>query len=164
MTARASGTSTRPMSPSMVTLYVFNGSLAGPCRTALVVGDLTDPLAGEHLGMLSGLGDRLGIVGPARRQRHVAGLLDSVTQRSQLEGSSQSPCTETTGVAPEAFARSTCVASCSVMAISVVISSSLLFARGCNPLRTGKAKTKPAWRTLWAGVSDANHELRHRRP
>jgi len=43
---------------------------------ANVVGDLADPLAREHLRVLSGLGDRLGIVGPARCQGHVAGLFE----------------------------------------------------------------------------------------
>jgi len=42
----------------------------------LVVGDLADTLAREHLRVLFGLGDRLGIVGPARGQRHVANLLE----------------------------------------------------------------------------------------
>jgi len=57
----------------------------------LIVSDLDDPLAREHLGMLSGRGDGFRIIRPARCHTHVAGLLDSVTQRSQLEGSSQSP-------------------------------------------------------------------------
>src|SRR5688572_16367576 len=40
----------------------------------LIVGDLADPLTCEHLRMRSGLGDCLGIVGPARGQPHVASL------------------------------------------------------------------------------------------
>jgi hypothetical protein len=38
-----------------------------------VVGDLADRLMGEGLGVLFGLGDGVGVVGPARGQRHVTG-------------------------------------------------------------------------------------------
>ena len=41
-----------------------------------VVGDLADGLVGEDLGVRVGLLDGLGIVGPAGRQRRVAGLLE----------------------------------------------------------------------------------------
>jgi hypothetical protein len=47
------------------------------CRhRVVVVGDLLDPLAGEHLRVGVGLLDRLGVVGPAGRQRGEAGLLE----------------------------------------------------------------------------------------
>src|SRR5713226_7946830 len=52
----------------------------------------------------------------------------SSTQRSQLDGSNQSPCTKTTGVAVVAFARLTCSSSCSVngnpeVGVLIVLSS-----------------------------------------
>src|SRR6185312_6067782 len=43
---------------------------------AEVVGDLADRLAGEDLGVLLGLADRLGVVGPAGGDGDVAGLLE----------------------------------------------------------------------------------------
>jgi hypothetical protein len=42
----------------------------------LVVGDLPDPLASEHLRVLPGLGNRLGIVRPAGCHAHVAGFFE----------------------------------------------------------------------------------------
>jgi hypothetical protein len=41
-----------------------------------VVGDLDHALAGEDLGVRSRLLDRLGVVGPARRQWRVSSLLE----------------------------------------------------------------------------------------
>jgi hypothetical protein len=52
---------------------------------------------------------------------------NNAAQGSQLEGSSHSPCTKTTGVAVVAFARSTCSSSWSVIDVAetlVLISSS----------------------------------------
>jgi hypothetical protein len=39
------------------------------------------------------------------------------------------------------------------------VSSVAMFVRRGNPLRTDKAKTKPAWPTPWGGISVANPEL-----
>jgi hypothetical protein len=43
-----------------------------------VVGDLPDRLAGEHLGMLGRLLDRLGVVRPAGGQGHIAVVLEQL--------------------------------------------------------------------------------------
>jgi hypothetical protein len=54
-----------------------DGLLAQPAdHLGVVVGDLPDGLVREDLGMGVRLGDRLGIVGPAGRERRVAGLLE----------------------------------------------------------------------------------------
>ena len=50
-----------------------------------------------------------------------------VIHRSQLDGSSQSPCTNATGVRPDAFARSTCSASWSLI---VPVSGAMLAITG----------------------------------
>ena len=54
-----------------------------------VVGDLADGLVGEHLGVRVGLLDRLGVVGPAGRQRRVAGLLED--RRPAVPAARQQP-------------------------------------------------------------------------
>ena len=77
-----------------------------------VVGDLPDRLLGEHLGVGVGLVDRVGVVGPAGRERSCSRPSSkTVRHRSQLLGSSHRPWTNTTGVLPDAFAWSTCSSS-----------------------------------------------------
>ena len=50
--------------------------LSLPIDLAVVVGDLADGLVREDLGVLLGLLDRRGVVGPAGRERRVARLLE----------------------------------------------------------------------------------------
>src|SRR6266852_1817420 len=66
----------------------------------------------------------------------------TVTQRSQLDGSSQSPWTNTTGVRPDAFARSTCAASCSLI---VLVSGSVLVMTvpPCAPVHWATCRLRP---------------------
>jgi hypothetical protein len=54
-----------------------------------VVGHLADRLAGEDLGMCLGLLDRLGVIRPARRQRHEAVLLEQ--RRPAIPATRQQP-------------------------------------------------------------------------
>ena len=80
-------------------------------RLGEVVGDLGHALAGEDLWVRPCLLDRLRVIGPARRQRRVARLLEQLAPAPQLLGSSQSPWTKTTGVRPLALAFSICCVS-----------------------------------------------------
>src|ERR1700694_295307 len=43
----------------------------------VMVGNLSDGLTGEYLRVLVGLVHRLGVIGPSRRERRVAGLLEN---------------------------------------------------------------------------------------
>ena len=54
-----------------------------------VVGDLSDGLVGEDLGVGVGLLDRVGVVGPAGRERRVAGLLED--RRPAVPAAGQQP-------------------------------------------------------------------------
>src|SRR5215469_16618975 len=63
----------------------------------LVVGDLADPLASEYLRMRSGLIDRLGVVRPAWRQCHVAGLLEQRYPAVPARGEQPEPVNEDNG-------------------------------------------------------------------
>ena len=69
-------------------------------------GDLADALAGEDLGILPRLLDRLRIVGPAGNTGAYPAALKASAHRSQLDASSQRPWMKTTGVLPLAFAAS----------------------------------------------------------
>src|SRR5215471_10236374 len=63
----------------------------------LVVCDLADSLAGEHLRVLSGRGDCLGIVGPARCHTHIAGLLEERYPAVPARGQQPEPVDEHDG-------------------------------------------------------------------
>jgi hypothetical protein len=54
-----------------------------------MVSHLADGLAGEHLGMGRGLLDRLGVVGPARGQGHIAIVLED--RRPAVPAAGQQP-------------------------------------------------------------------------
>jgi hypothetical protein len=54
-----------------------------------MVSDLADGLAGEHLGMGRGLLDRLGVVGPARGQGHIAIVVEDL--RPAVPAAGQQP-------------------------------------------------------------------------
>jgi hypothetical protein len=115
---RRRGSPRRQTNPDRARRFILRvqARLAGTHRLAVIA----DRLAGEHLGMGLGLLDRVGVVEPPRRQRRVAGLLDTAAQRSQLLGSSHSPWMNTTGVRPVAFARWHCSSSCSVIVLALV--------------------------------------------
>jgi hypothetical protein len=63
----------------------------------LVVRDLVDPLAGEHLGVLSGLGDRVGVVRPSRCHRDVTGLFEEGHPPVPARGQQPEPMNEDNG-------------------------------------------------------------------
>jgi hypothetical protein len=67
--------------------------------------------------MGAGLADGLRIMGHPGVSATQPAVSDSSAQRSQLLGSSHRPWTNTTGVSPDAFARSTCLVACSVIVV-----------------------------------------------
>jgi hypothetical protein len=147
-----------------------------------VVGHLSDRLAGENLGVLGGLLDRLGVVRPPRGQGRVAIVLEQGRPRAQLLGSSHSLCTNTTGVRPVWLACWHWASSCSVIVslLGGVLDPALVMAVpsrlrvvGTNwlpcsaPLKTGGLPTAS---TLCAGAANRitpmgritrNHLQRH---
>ena len=96
-----------------------HSGLAGqlPDHLRDVVGDLPDRLAWRtHRGSLCACSTVSGSSGHEGAQRRVPDLFeDRAAHRSQLLGSSHKPCMNTTGVSPDAFAVSICLASCSLM-------------------------------------------------
>src|SRR5439155_14091068 len=96
-----------------------------------MVRDLAHLLAREDLWMRLRLRDGFRIVGPTWLHRREAGVLEQFPHRSQLLGKSHKPWMNTTGVRPDAFARSTCWDSCSVISPDrsavVLMSSSRVF-------------------------------------
>ena len=94
---------------------------------------------------------------------------NTAAQGSQLEGSSHSPCTKTTGVAVDAFARSTCSSSWSEIVIGSVVSVLMdcSFSSDTTPAGAGSTQApvtvgRPL--TPQAGGSDTSNPTHHLKP
>ena len=85
-----------------------------PDDLLVVVGDLSNRLVGEHLGVGVGLRDGSGSSGQPGVSAVYPASSKTAGQRSQLLGSSHRPCTNTTGCNSGGVGRWTSCASCSV--------------------------------------------------
>src|SRR5262249_25366747 len=108
--------------------------------------------------VLSGLRDRLGIVGPARCHRHIAGLLEQLHPAIPARGQQPEPVNED----HRCGARSVRA----LDLLRLVLSDGrfdghllLLVCPESGSLRTTEAKNTPAWRLPWGAIYDTNQEF-----